>query len=143
MNWIIRTMLVVFGFVLISGCSQDEKPTLQQAEPVLRAYLIGEKARSCGGGTVTVDRLSVTKVGEYEDKMGGWPVYATFGVTCVDGSNFSTWNNDDTSANAFASVIRKKLSGEYECFMPEIYRERESQMQKQMDALPTDLLPKK
>jgi hypothetical protein len=139
---VVRLAVVALGLIVLSGCSQDEKPTAQQVEPSLRAYLIGEKARNCGG-RVTVDRLSITNIGDYDDKMGGWPIYATFGVTCVEGSNFSTWNSDDTSSTSMASVVRKKLSGEYECFMPEIFREKENQMQKQMDLLPTDVAPKK
>lgn len=124
------------------GCSEDRKPTAAEVEPALKVYLIGEKARTCAG-KVTVDRLSITSVGEYDDNLGGWPVYATFGVTCVEGSSFSTWSNDDPSNKTMASVVRKKLSGEYECFMPELFRQKESQLGRQMDALPQDLFKKK
>ncbi len=131
-------LFTVLSFLVVSGCSQEDKPTMDQVEPALKSYLIAEKRKSCGG-SITVDRLSVTRIGDFESKLDGWPVYATFVVACAEGENTSTWQNDDTSAAAFASVVRKKLSGEYECFMPAQFQQTQNAMQKQMDALPPDM----
>jgi hypothetical protein len=131
-------LFAVLSFLIVSGCSQDERPTTDQVEPLLRTYLIAEKRKSCGG-SITVDRVTITRIGDFESKLDGWPVYATFGVTCAEGDNTSVWQNEDTSATAFASVVRKKQSGEYECFMPAQFQQSQNAMQKQMDVLPQDL----
>lgn len=135
--------IVAAGLVLASviGCSDKVKPTIAQTEPGVRAYLIGAKARTCGGN-VSIDQLTITRIGEYEDKYSGWPVYAIFSVTCAEGSSFSTWNNDDTSSTKWATIVRQKMDGGYECYIPEEFRERENQLSREMDRLPTDMTPK-
>ena len=132
-------LFAVLSFLVVSGCSEDDKPTTDQVDPLLRTYLIAEKRKSCGG-SIAVDRLTITKIGDFDSKLDGFPVYATFGVSCTEGYNTSTWQNDDTSAAAFASVVRKKMSGEYECFMPAQFRQSQNAMQKQIEALPQDLM---
>jgi hypothetical protein len=126
---------------LLIGCSEKTKPSIAETEPLLKTYLIGVKAKSCGG-TVSVDQLTITRIGDYEDKYGGWPVYALFAVTCVEGSGFSSWTNDDTSSAKWASIVREKQSGGYECYIPELFRERDNELSRQMDRLPTDMTPK-
>ena len=139
MGAIHRILAVILTLTIFIGCSEEQKPSTTEVEPLLKAYLIGEKARSCAG-TVTVDRISVARIGDYEQKYGGWPVYATFGVTCVEGSSFSVWNNDDTSKTAIVSVVRQKLGGGYECYMPDIFREKDNALSRQMDALPPGMM---
>jgi hypothetical protein len=141
MGYFIRMLSTSLLLVLIIGCSDKEKPSIAETEPGVRAYLMGEKAKSCGG-TVTIDQLKITRIGDYEDKYGGWPVYAMFAVTCVEGSSFSTWSNQDTSATNWATIVRQKMSGGYECYVPELFRQRENQMSREMDRLPTDMTPK-
>ena len=141
MGYFIRMLSTSLFLALIIGCSDKEKPSIAEAEPGLRAYLIGEKAKSCGG-TVSIDQLTITRIGEYEDKYTGWPVYALFSVTCVEGSSFSTWTNEDTSSTNWASIVRQKMSGGYECYVPEVFRQRENELGRQMDRLPTDMTPK-
>ncbi len=132
-------LFALLSFLIVSGCSEDNKPTTDEVEPALKSYLIAEKRKTCGG-SINVDRLSITKIGDFESKLDGWPVYATFGVTCVEGDNPSTWQNDDSLSTNWVSVVRKKMSGEYECFMPKQFQEGQNAMQKQMDALPQDLM---
>jgi hypothetical protein len=69
-------------------------------------------------------------------------VYAMFAVTCVEGTSFNSWTNDDTSSTKWASIVREKGSGGYECYIPELFRVRENDLGKQMDRLPTDMTPK-
>ena len=138
MKTISLLLLGVLG-LFIGGCSQDEKPSVDDVIPALKTYLIMEKAKSCGG-TVSVDRISILKIGDFESKLDGFPVYATFGVTCQESSNFSTWNSDDTSTVKFTAVVRKKMSGEFECFMPDLFKERQNAMERQQEALPSDMM---
>ena len=132
-------LFAVMGFLIVSGCSGDDKPAADAVEPALRSYLVLEKARTCGG-TVTVDRVSINKIGDFESKLDGYPIYATFGVTCSDGANSSSWISDDTSTSTFTVVVRKKTSGEYECFMPEAFRQRQNALQRQGNSVPDELL---
>ncbi|MBM4160273.1 MAG: hypothetical protein FJ217_04145 [Ignavibacteria bacterium] len=135
MAYAARLLVLGLSVLLLVGCSGSKKPTVAEVEPALRTFLTMEKGRSCAG-SVTVDHLTITKIGEYEEKYVGWPVYATFAVTCVEGSSFSTWSNDDTSTTSFTSVVREKLNGGYECYIPEQYRQRENPLAPQIEALP-------
>ena len=127
--------------VMMIGCSDRTAPSIAETEPLLRTFLTGEKAKTCGG-TVNVDQMSIVRIGEYEDKYGGWPVYATFTFVCVEVSSISSWTNDDTSSTKWVSVVREKSSGGYECYIPELFRQRENELSRQMDRLPTDMVPK-
>lgn len=137
----IRIFAVCMVLALLIGCSDKVKPSFAETEPGLRAFLIGEKAKTCGG-TVQVDQLTIVRIGDYEDKFGGWPVYATFAVACVEGSSFSSWTNEDTSSTNWATIVRQKMDGGYECCVPELFRQRENEMSRSLDRLPTDMVPK-
>jgi hypothetical protein len=131
-NMINRTTILCLLLGAFVGCSSDTKPTTDEVEPALKAYLLAEKARTCGG-TVAVERLSVTDVGDFDKRWGGWPVYATFSVTCYDGGNRSTWNSNDPSSKVMASIVRRNAVGDYECFLPDMFRAAEEQMKRQME----------
>jgi hypothetical protein len=141
MGFFIRTVAIGLVLSLFAGCSGAPKPSIAETEPLLKAFLTAEKAKSCGG-TVSVDQMTITRIGDFEDKYSGWPVYAKFSVACVEGSSFSTWANDDTSGNNWVSVVREKYGGGYECYVPELFRQRENELSRQMDRLPTDMVPK-
>jgi hypothetical protein len=141
MHYFIRILAVCVMVAILAGCSEKVKPSIAETEPLLKSFLIGEKARTCGG-TVSIDQMTITRIGDYEDKYGGWPVYAMFAVTCVEGTSFNSWTNDDTSSTKWASIVREKGSGGYECYIPELFRVRENDLGKQMDRLPTDMTPK-
>jgi hypothetical protein len=141
MGFCIKVLAASLILVLLVGCSDKVKPSIAESEPGVKAYLLGEKKRTCGGN-VTVDQLTITKIGDYEDKYGGWPVYAIFSVACVEGSGFSNWTNDDTSSTHWVTIMRQKMDGGYECYIPEIFRERDNSLSREMDRLPTDMTPK-
>jgi hypothetical protein len=141
MGYFIRILAASFILALLVGCSEKVKPSIAETEPWVRAYLTGEKAKTCDG-TVSIDQLNITKIGDYEDKYGGWPVYALFSVTCVGGSSFSTWTNEDTSATNWTTIVRQKMDGGYECYIPELFRQRDNALSREMDRLPTDMTPK-
>jgi hypothetical protein len=128
LNRLIIATMLLGGFI---GCSDDTKPTPDEVAPALKSYLLAEKAKICNG-RVEVERMSVTSVGDFDERWGGWPVYATFAVTCYDGGNRTTWNSDNPTEKVMASVVRKNAAGEYECFLPEMFRVAEDQMRKQM-----------
>ena len=137
----IRILVASLVLVFIIGCSEKVKPSIAESEPGVKAYLLGEKQKSCGG-TVSLDQLTITRIGDYEDKYGGWPVYAKFSVACVEGSGFSNWSNDDTSSTHWVTIMRQKSDGGYECWIPEQFRERDNSLSREMDRLPTDMTPK-
>jgi hypothetical protein len=139
MNNTYRLLFLALSLLIVGGCSEDEKPNIEQVEPALKTYLVMEKAKTCGG-TVSVDRVSINKIGDFESKLDGYPVYATFAVICVESSNSSSWISDDTSTAEFTTVVRKKSSGEFECFMPEAFQQRRNAMERQTDVLPPDIM---
>ena len=138
MKTVSRFLFLSLSLFLVA-CSDDDKPNVEQVEPALKTFLVLEKARTCGG-TVTVDRVSIFKIGDYDGKLDGYPVYATFGVTCAEISGNSTWSSDDSSMAKFTAVVRKKTSGEFECFMPDAFKEQRNALQRQTDQVPDDLL---
>jgi hypothetical protein len=127
-----RTVILCLLLAVFGGCTGDTKPSTDEVEPALKAYLIAAKAKTCSS-RVDVERLAVTDVGDFDKRWGGWPVYATFSVTCYEGGNRSTWNSNDPSDKVVASVVRRNAAGEYECFLPDMFREAEEQMKKQME----------
>jgi hypothetical protein len=141
MCYFIRILAASLILVLLVGCSDKVKPSIAEIEPGVRGYLLAEKKRTCGGN-VSVDHLKITRIGDYEDKYSGWPVYAMFSVACVEESGFSNWTNDDTSSAHWVTIIRQKMDGGYECYIPEIFRERDNSLSREMDRLPTDMTPK-
>jgi hypothetical protein len=124
-------ILSLFMWTFI-GCSDDTKPTPDEVQPALKSYLLAEKAKTCNG-RVEVERLTVTSVGEFDKRWGGYPVYATFSVTCFDGGNRTTWNSNDPSEKVMASLVRKNSAGDYECFLPDMFRDAQDQLKKQME----------
>ena len=112
--------------------SNDAKPTSDEVEPALKAYLMSEKAKT-GGGTATVDRLSLTDVGDFDKQWRGWPVYATFSVTCCEGGNRTTWESNDPSDKAMTGLVRKNAAGDNEYFIPDMFRVAQEGMQKQIE----------
>ena len=141
MGYFIRILAASVILALLIGCSDKVKPSIAETEPGLKTFLIMEKGKTCGG-TVSVDQMAIAKIGDYEDKYGGWPVYAKFAVTCVEGSSFSSWTNEDTSSANWTTIVRQKMDGGYECYIPELFRERQNDLGRQMDRLPTDMTPK-
>jgi len=127
-------------FLFLAGCQKDgggAKPSITEVTPALSGYLASEEAAS-GAGSVTVDQLSVTSVGDFNKDMGGWPVFAASytvtrrqGVTTVH----TTWTPPDAkTAVAFA---RRTGNGAIECFTPAIFQKAQkdlnSAMQKAID----------
>ena len=129
--WLQKTILILF-LMAGAGCSSETKPTTDEVEPALKVYLLAEKAKTCSGN-VTVEHMTVTEVGDFEKRFGGWPVYATFAVTCTEGMNKLTWNSNDPSEKVMTCVCRKSSTGEYECFKPDMFRAAEDQIKKQME----------
>jgi hypothetical protein len=129
-----RTVILCLLLAVFGGCAGDTKPSTEEVEPALKAYLMAEKAKTCSG-RVEVERLAITDVGDFDKRWGGWPVYATFSVTCYDGGNRSTWNSNDPSEKVMASLVRKNTAGEYECFLPDTFRAAEEQLKKQLESM--------
>jgi hypothetical protein len=102
----LRTPILFMLLSAFVGCSSDTKPTTDEVEPALKVYLLAEKGRTCKG-KVEVARLTVTDVGDFDKQYGGWPVYATFSVTCYEGGNSSTWESNDPKDKVMTSLVRK------------------------------------
>jgi hypothetical protein len=132
MHSFVRSLVLGLSLLAFVGCSGDEKPTAEEVEPALKAYLIAQKGKTCIG-TVTLNRMSIQRIGDFDKQFGGWPVYATFSVTCKEGSNSTTWNSDDPSSKAMASLARKTASGDIECSMPAMFQNAEEQLKQQLE----------
>ena len=141
MGYFTKIVAVIVIIAGVMGCSDKVKPSITQTEPLLKRFLMDEKQKTCGG-PVSVDQMTITNIGEYEDKYGGWPVYALFSVACTEGSAFSNWSNDDTSAAHWVTIVRQKMDGGYECYIPELFRQHDNALSREMDRLPTDVTPK-
>lgn len=131
---IIRAATLFVILFVVAGCSEETKPTPDDVQPALKAYLMAEKAKTCQG-RVEVQRLTVTNVGDLDGQWGGWPVYATFSVTCYEGGNSSTWESNDPSDKAMAALVRKNAAGDYECFIPDMFRAAQEQIKKEMEKM--------
>jgi hypothetical protein len=136
-----KFLIVTLAFISLQGCQESTKPAPEEVVPALKIYLMTKKARTCSG-TVTLDRLMITNIGEFDKENEGWPVYATFSVTCREVSKTTTWKSNDPSTNVITAYVRKSGSGEYECFIPERFRQAEEQMQKQMEESSKDMISK-
>ena len=126
--------------LILAGCQKDgggPKPSTTDVTPALSGYLASEEASSVPG-SVTVDQLSVTSVGDFNKDMGGWPVFAASyvvtrhqGVTTVH----TTWRPPDS--NTAVAFARRTANGGIECFTPEIFQKAQkdmnSAMQKALD----------
>lgn len=94
------------------------KPRPDEIEPLLREYLTGDlEEKDCPDG-LTIEGLTIVKVGDYDGAMGGWPVYADSKVRCDSGKLHTTF---DSSKNpqAVSVFVRRDKEGNLECFMPE------------------------
>jgi hypothetical protein len=107
--------IIAFSF---TGCSLGSKPSIEEVKGPVETYLKNQKKCS---GRVTVDKLIIQKIGDYDDDLDGWPVYAIFAVTCQEPNLKETWRGDEKS-EAMTAVVRKKIGG-YEAFMPKIFEE--------------------
>jgi hypothetical protein len=128
----LRTATLCLLIGMFVGCSNDTKPTTDEVEPALKAYLLAEKARTCKG-KVEVERLTVTDVGDFDKQWGGWPVFATFSVTCYEAGNRSTWESNDPKDKVMTALVRKNAVGEYECFIPDMFRAAQEQVKKELE----------
>jgi hypothetical protein len=127
-----RITIACVLLVAFAACSDDTKPTTDEVEPALKTYLLAEKAKTCNG-RVEVERLTVTEVGDFDKRLGGWPVYATFSVTCVEGGNRTSWVSNDPSDKVMTALVRKNAAGDCECFIPDMFRDAQEQLKKQME----------
>ena len=118
-----KTILFVLSIIVLllstQGCGgSGAKPSNEQVKKPIKTYL--KKQHKCSGD-ITVDKLIITKVGDYDKNFEGWPVYAIFDVNCQEGGISTTWKGDG-SDKAMTAVIRRGLGG-YEAFMPKIFED--------------------
>ena len=140
-----RRRIMMLGMALVvagHGCgrSAGSPPPLEgDVKPALESYLIAEHQKRCTG-KVSLDHLSVTRVGDYDQVMGGYPVFAGFSTTCQSGGNRETFNGEGSS-NAAAAYVRKSISGAWEAYMPDIFRQGQAQASKQVEEMMKKMQP--
>ena len=113
--------------------SSTTPPSEAEAKSALASYVVAQQQSGCRG-SVTLDRLSVTRVGSYERNVGGYPVFAAFSITCRHGNTTETMNINGSTAAATA-YMRKSSFGAWEAYTPEILRQGQAQMDRQMDEM--------
>jgi hypothetical protein len=133
-----RTMEIFFAGLLLCLCgcgdsSSATPPSEAEARSALAPYLVAEHQKHCQG-SATLDRLSVTRVGRYEQSMGGYPIFAALSTTCRHGGSSETFNGMG-SANAAAAYLKKTAFGPWEAYMPDVFRQAQTQMNRQMEEM--------
>ena len=122
-------LLFINSLVFAQGAKAfQRKPTIHEVEPVLKAYLVATQEGNCPGG-VTVEELSSIRIGDYDNTLGGWPVYSKNKVICRSGKSTFTYDNTKHSANTITAVVRRTNLGKVECFTPEIFKQAFTQFE--------------
>jgi hypothetical protein len=121
---------LVICLAMLQGCGQ-KKPEIADVEPLVDQYLTAKKALTCNG-EVTLERLKINRIGDYIKEYGGWPVYSEFEVTCNSDPVSTTWKSTD-DGETMTVLVRQTASGGYECFMPDIFRQAEEQLNKMLE----------
>lgn len=130
-------MLCVGLLLSLCGCgdgTSTQAPSAAEAKSALASYLVAEHQSRCQG-RVTLDHLSVTRVGGFESNMGGYPIFAAYSTTCRHGASSETVNGMG-QADAAAAYMRRPARGGWEAYMPDIFRRAQLQLDRQIqDAL--------
>ena len=128
----------------LCGCGDPTSatpPSETEAKSALASYLVAGSQKHCQGST-TLDRLSGTRVGNYEKSMGGYPIFlAAFTITCRHGNSTETINGLG-SAKAATAYLRKTSFGAWEAYTPEVFRQAQAQVNQQMDEMLKKLQPR-
>jgi hypothetical protein len=139
----ILAMSCVALVLCLAGCgdgTQGTPPSEAEAKSALTSFLVAEQQAHCRG-SVTLNHLSVTRIGRYEGNMGGYPVFAAFSTTCRHGGSSETVNGTGQT-NAAAAYMRKSSSGAWEAYMPEIFRQAQMRADRQMEEMLKKLQPR-
>jgi hypothetical protein len=129
-------ILVIIVSVLIvmkdAGILNSSGPSAKKVEPVLRSFLYDRQYSDCPGN-VTLTRLSDIRVGRFYREAGGWPVFASYDLTCRGRSGTSkySWRNGP-GQNTPIAFARKDTSGGLELFTWGSSQDMREKIQKDM-----------
>ena len=91
--------------------------SVNKIRPILEQFLLREKYNGCPG-YASISYLRKIKVGKFSEKADGWPVFASYKLTCKgrSGTAIYKWpnNQEETTPVAF---VRKNASGNPEFFL--------------------------
>ncbi|MCK5083242.1 MAG: hypothetical protein KAR31_10080 [Candidatus Omnitrophica bacterium] len=112
---VIIILLAAIGVFVYS--QRHGKPAVRAVESAVRDYLVGEDGKECSV-RATVKRLKITRIGDFNRELKGWPVYSDFKVTCREPGFTSSWVSGDKPDKGMTCVAQRIKSGKLVCGAP-------------------------
>jgi hypothetical protein len=136
----LRTLAVVPLTASLVGCGMFEKPSPVDAAQAIEEFLAEEYRPGCNGA-VDVQRVAVSRVGEYRGDYDGFPVYGAVQVACADGAGLSPLGHRASREDFIAVVKRAPLRG-LTAFLPDRLRAERQRHDERVEAV-RELVPPK
>jgi hypothetical protein len=134
----LRGLTVVPLAALLVGCGMFDQPSTVDAAEAIEAFLADEYRSACNGA-VDVQRVAVSRVGEYRGDYDGFPVYGAVQVACADGSGLSPLGHRASREDFIAVVKRAPLRG-LTAFLPDRLRAERQRHDERVEAV-RELVP--
>ncbi|MDD4953833.1 MAG: hypothetical protein PHG40_02880 [Candidatus Omnitrophica bacterium] len=131
-------LVLLLSFTYAYCQTPQTEPSAQEVKSVLKNYLTSSGVMECDG-YITLEHLSNIRLGGYDQKLGGWPVYAKHKQTCHSGKSKMTYDNTGDYKEAIAAVVRRNPSGDLECFTPQIFKEAAQDLNKALERAGAEL----
>ena len=94
--------------------SEPTVPSVIAVEGKLRTLLSDARYSDCPGYP-TLYSLSILNIGEYSEEVGGWPVFASYELSCRGRSGTTRFHN--LRGLSPIAYVREDAAGELELFM--------------------------
>ncbi|MCL5781825.1 MAG: hypothetical protein M1459_00500 [Patescibacteria group bacterium] len=120
--WIVVVVAVIVAAMYFTkGFTFNSKPNPNEITDQLRVFL-SDRYDNCTNASVT--DLENINVGPYnKDTYGGFPVYATYKVTCASGNS-----NSSTSPTVAVAVAKRDIFGRHLLFVPKFVNDIQNQV---------------
>ncbi|MES2622807.1 MAG: hypothetical protein V4576_00180 [Patescibacteria group bacterium] len=121
---VVLAVLAVSGFIFFK---QSGSPSSEQIQPELEAFILENGKKDCAG-TFEIIHLSDVAVGEYNNELKAWPIYAASKTSCekVNSSGVkitNTYDDMDSPAKKTAVAFARESGNTYEVFIPKEVRD--------------------
>ncbi len=134
----LRAVPIAVLAMLLTGCGMFDKPSTVDAAEAIEAFLVDEYRSACNGA-VDVQRVAVSRVGDYRGDYDGFPVYGAVQVACADGSGLSPLGHRASREDFIAVVMRAPLRG-LTAFLPDRLRAERQRHDERVEAI-RELVP--
>ena len=134
MKYIAILLIIVCVLIVMKDADilNSSAPSAKTVEPILRAFLYDTKYSNCPGNVV-LTRLWDIRVERFYKEAGGWPVFASYDLTCRgrSGSSSYSWRNGP-GQNTPIAFARKDTSRGLELFTWGSSQDMREKIQKDM-----------